>query len=189
MTRDGPELGTWFDHVAKMPRVAVLQCQPMADSAVVVQLPPEALQRLPAAIAALVPKESDRFLAVLELGYLAASADGLDARERDQIATTLEKVTGIGFDHDSFAEHFAELDIACEMLGRRERLARTAADFTDDAARRDAICFAALVSMADGTLHEAELAVLCEAGSYFQWDRDKVKSLVTDAAARAGGAR
>lgn len=159
----------------------------MADSAVVVQLPPEALPRLPAAIAALVPKDSDRFIAALELGYLAASADGLDARERDQIATTLEKVTGIGFDHDSFAEHFAELDVACEMLGRRERLARTAADFTDETTRADAIRFAALVAMADGTLHESELTVLCEAGSHFQWDKDKVKSLVTDVAARAGG--
>lgn len=161
----------------------------MADSAVVVQLPPEALPRLPAAIAALVPKNSDRFIAVLELGYLAASADGLDDRERDQIATTLEKVTGIGFDHDTFAAHFADLDAAVEALGRRERLARTAADFDDDASRADAIRFAALVAMADGTLHTSELTVLVEAGSHFKWSEDKVRGLVTDVAAQAGGAR
>ena len=161
----------------------------MADSAVVVQLPPEALQRLPAAIAALVPKSSERFIAALELGYLAASADGLDERERETIATTLEQVTGIGFDHDSFAAHFADLDEAVEMLGRRERLARTAAEFEDDDARADAIRFAALVAMADGTLHETELTVLVEAGTYFQWDKDKVRGLVTEAVARAGGAK
>jgi tellurite resistance protein len=161
----------------------------MADSAVVVQLPPEALRGLPAAIAALVPKDENRFIAALELGYLAASADGLDERERDSIATTLEQVTGIGFDHDSFAEHFADLDAAVEVLGRRERLARTAADFDDDAGRAGAIQFAALVAMADGTLHESELVVLVEAGSYFDWAEDKVRGLVTDAAARTGGAR
>jgi tellurite resistance protein len=161
----------------------------MADSAVVVQLPPEALQRLPGAIASLVPKSSDSFVSALELGYLTASADGLDERERDAIATTLEQVTGIGFDHDSFAEHFADLDAAVDMLGRKERLARTAADFMDDDSRADAIRFAALVAMSDGTLHESELTVLNEAGGYFDWTPDKVRALVDEAAARTGGTR
>lgn len=159
----------------------------MADSAVVVQLPPEALQRLPAAIAALVPKDSDHFVSALELGYLAASADGLDDRERHVIATTLEQITGIGFDHDSFAEHFSDLDVAVDVLGRKERLARTAADFTDEEARANVIRFAALVAMSDGTLHDNELTVLVEAGSHFSWAEDKIRSLVTDAAARTRG--
>lgn len=161
----------------------------MADSAVVVQLPAEAMKRLPGAIASLVPKNSESFIAALELGYLTASADGLDERERDTIATTLEQVTGIGFDHDSFAEHFADLDAAVEMLGRAERLARTAADFLDDDARADAIRFAALVAMADGKLHKAELTVLCEAGEHFEWTQDKVLALVDEAAARTGATR
>jgi tellurite resistance protein len=161
----------------------------MADSAVVVQLPAEALRRLPSAIATLVPKDENRFISALELSYLTASADGLDERERDTIATTLEQVTGIGFDHDSFAAHFSDLDAAVDMLGRRERLARTAADFEDDDSRADAIRFAALVAMADGTLHANELTVLVEAGSHFQWEEDKVRSLVDEAAARTGGTR
>jgi tellurite resistance protein len=161
----------------------------MADSAVVVQLPADALTRLPSVIATLVPKDENRFMAALELGYLAASADGLDDRERDTIAKTLEKVTGIGFDHDSFTEHFADLDGAVETLGRRERLARTAAEFETDDTRADAIRFAALVAMADGTLHDAELVVLCEAGSHFKWGDDKIRSIVTDAAARVRGAQ
>jgi len=161
--------------------------QYMGDSAVVVQLPPEALPRLPAAIAALVPRSSERFIAALELGYLTASADGLDDRERHQIATTLEQVTGIGFDHDSFAAHFGDLDEAVAALGRRERLARTAADFEDDASREGAIRFAALVAMADGSLHDSELAVLVEAGAHFQWTETRVRELVTSVAAMAGG--
>lgn len=161
----------------------------MADSAVVVQLPAEALRRLPSAIATLVPKDENRFISALELSYLTASADGLDERERETIATTLEQVTGIGFDHDSFSAHFADLDAAVDMLGRRERLARTAADFEDDDSRADAIRFAALVAMADGTLHASELTVLVEAGSHFQWEEEKVRSLVDEAAARTGGTR
>jgi hypothetical protein len=161
----------------------------MADSAVVVQLPADALSRLPGVIATLVPKDENRFIAALELGYLAASADGLDDRERDTIASTLEKVTGIGFDHDSFTEHFADLDGAVEALGRRERLARTAAEFETDEARADAIRFAALVAMADGALNNAELVVLCEAGSHFKWADDKVRGIVTEAAERVRGAQ
>jgi hypothetical protein len=159
----------------------------MGDSAVVVQLPPNALTRLPDVIATLIPKDENRFIAVLELGYLAASADGLDERERDTIATALEKVTGIGFDHDSFAAHFSDLDGAVEVLGRRERLARTAAEFETDESRADAIKFAALVAMADGTLHEHELVVLCEAGSHFKWADAKIRGLVDEAAARVRG--
>jgi tellurite resistance protein len=162
----------------------------MADPAVVVQLAGEAMPRLPAVISTLVPKDENRFVAALELGYLTASADGLDQREREAIAHTLEKVTGIGLDHDSFAAHFADLDDAVAALGRRERLARTAAEFETDDARADAIRFAALVAMSDGTLHEPELVVLVEAGTHFQWDPERIRGLVRDAAARVeGGAR
>ena len=161
----------------------------MSDSTVIVQLPAEALPRLPSAIAALVPSDSDHFMAALELGYLAASADGLDDKERDSIATTLEAVTGIGFDHDAFAAHFSDLDMGVAMLGRRERLARTAAEFDDDTARANAIRFAALVAMSDGQLAAKELTVLEECGSHFSWNADKVRGLVTDAAAGVRGAK
>ena len=161
----------------------------MPDSGVIVQLPAEAVARLAAAIATLVPQDANRFMAALELGYLAASADGLDAKEREALATTLEHVTGIGFDHDTFAAHFSDLDAAVAALGRRERLARTAAEFDNDEARADAIRFAALVAMCDGTLNAPELEVLNEAGTHFSYSADKIHGLVTDAAARVRGAQ
>ena len=161
----------------------------MPDDGVIVQLPGDAVGRLSTAIATLVPKDASRFMAALELGYLAASADGLDSTERDALATTLERVTGIGFDHDAFAAHFADLDAAVAALGRRERLARTVAEFDNDDARADAIRFAALVAMCDGTLRSPELEVLNEAGTHFQWNADKVHGLVTEAAARVRGER
>src|SRR5262245_32833419 len=161
----------------------------MPDSAVIEQLPADALPRVSAVLAGLIPSDANRFMAVLELGYLAASADGLDTRERDTIATTLEQVTGIGFDHDAFEAHFADLDAAVSMLGRRERLARTAAEFDNDDTRADAIRFAALVAMADGRLCAPELEVLNEAGGHFAWSADKVRGLVTEAAGRVRGGR
>lgn len=159
----------------------------MSDT-VIVQLPAEALPRLPSAIAALVPSDSEHFMAALELGYLAASADGLDEAERNTIAMTLEAVTGIGFDHDAFSAHFSDLDMAVSMLGRRERLARTAAEFDDDNTRANAIQFAALVAMSDGQLAAKELTVLEECGSHFHWNADKIRGLVTDAASSVRGA-
>jgi hypothetical protein len=161
----------------------------MANSGVIVQLPREAVAKLATVIATLVPQDASRFMAALELGYLAASADGLDTSERDALATTLERVTGIGFDHDAFAAHFADLDAAVSALGRRERLARTAAEFENDDVRADAIRFAALVAMCDGTLNAPELEVLNECGTHFQWNAETVQRLVTDAAARVRGAQ
>src|SRR5262249_51145707 len=151
---------------------------------VIVQLPDEALPRVSAVLTGLIPSDTNRFMAVLELGYLAASADGLDARERDTIAGTLERVTGIGYDHQAFAAHFSDLDAAVAMLGRRERLARTAAEFDSDESRADAIRFAALVAMADGTLQAPELEVLNEAGEHFAWSAERIHGLVSEAAAR-----
>jgi hypothetical protein len=159
----------------------------MPHSAIIVQLPPDALPRLSSVLATVVPQSGGGFLAALELGYLAASADGLDDAERDTIAATLEKVTGIGFDHVAFMDHFADLDDAVEQLGRRERLARTAAEFETDEARAGAIHFAALVAMADGILHADELGVLTEAGAHFQWSAERVAGCVTEAAARVRG--
>jgi hypothetical protein len=156
---------------------------------VIVQLPADAVARLSSAIAALVPADEPRFLAALELGYLAASADGLDEAERAALATTLERVTGTRHDQAAFTAHFADLDAAVATLGRRERLARTAAEFDTDEARADAIRFAALVSMCDGTLHAPELEVLAEAAGHFQWSAEKVRALVDEAAARVGGAQ
>jgi tellurite resistance protein len=161
----------------------------MPDFDVIVQLPGEAVARVAGAIAGLIPTDPNRFLAVLELGYLAASADGLDSSERDALATTLERVTGIGYDHDTFAAHFADLDAAVATLGRRERLARTAAEFETDDTRADAIRFAALVAMCDGTLNAPELEVLNEAGSHFHWTADAIHDLVIDVAARMRGER
>ena len=131
---------------------------------------------------------SRRFQALVELGYLAASADGLDPAERDALATLIERLTGAAVDHGTLDRHLCDLDAAAAMLGRRERLARVAADLGDGDKRDEALGFAALIAMADGRLHAEELAVLDELGGCFGLATSEVRAIVdrvADAVARA----
>lgn len=154
----------------------------------IVELTPGAVSGLASAISALVPEDPRAFIAALELGYLAASADGLDASERQMLASILERATKAMIDQAAFNAHFSDLDDTVAALGRRERLARTAADFETDEARANAVRFAALVAMADGFLGDAELGVLHEVGACFAYSAEKIRQLVDDAAAKLGGA-
>jgi tellurite resistance protein len=124
-----------------------------------------------------------RFQALLELGYLAASADGLDAGEREALARLLEQVTGAAVDRDTLELHFRDLDEAVAMLGRRERLARVAAELDDGDEPSEALGFAALVAMADGRLGAAELDVLVELGASLALGAGEVRAVVDQVAA------
>lgn len=149
--------------------------------------------RLSADAAAAVAEGGDadgsrRFQALVELGYLAASADGLDPSERDALATLVERLTGSAVDHATLDRHFEDLDAAAAMLGRHERLARVAADLGEGDRRDEALGFAALIAMADGRLHRDELAVLDELGGCFGLSASEVRAIVdrvADAVARA----
>ncbi|HEY5936177.1 MAG TPA: hypothetical protein VIU61_16115, partial [Kofleriaceae bacterium] len=81
---------------------------------------------------------------------------------------------------------FADLDATVASLGRRERLARSAADFETEEARADAVRLAALIAMADGALHAPELLVLTELAAHFEWPPDRVRLLVDGVVAQLG---
>lgn len=137
---------------------------------------------LRAAAAAAVEARDDgdarRFQAMVELAYLTASADGLDGREREALARLLEHATGAVVDRKTLHTHFVDLDSAVAMLGRRERLARAAAELGDGDAATEALGFAALVAMADGKLHAPELAVLVELGGCLGQSAEQVRAVV-----------
>ncbi len=121
------------------------------------------------------------FVSLLELGYLVASADGFAEAERHALADLLEQATGKEASHDVLDLHFRDLEEGCEMLGRRERLRRAAADFEDDGrCSEEALGFAALVALADGKLAGPEAAALAELGSHFGLDDEKVNQIVAD---------
>ena len=88
----------------------------------------------------------------------------------------MEEGTGAAFDRAGFELHFRDLDDAMAMLGRQERLRRTAEEFSEPGARDEALGFALLVAIGDGKLAPPELAVLFELGA---------RSGVLEASARA----
>jgi tellurite resistance protein len=126
---------------------------------------------------------AEYFQSLLELAYLAASADGLADEERDALAALIEHATGAAIHIDTLCLHFQDLDATVEALGRRERLMRVAANFESERARAEAIGFATLVAIADGVLADDEKEVLVELGGLFSLsseDVDKVVDRVAD---------
>jgi tellurite resistance protein len=121
---------------------------------------------------------SRRFQSMLELGYLVASADGFAEAERHALAALLEQVTGAAVNHDELELHFKDLDEACDILGRHERLRRAAADFEDTIGRDEALGFAALVAVADGQLADPEMSALSELGRCFDIREHDVEAIV-----------
>ncbi len=122
-----------------------------------------------------------RFQTLLELGYLVASADGFADEESVSLASLLERVTSSAIDRAALELHFRDLDQAVATLGRRERLARLAAEL-DEAAAEEAIGLAATIAMADGRLSEAEHAVLLELGEHVQLSEGRIRAIVDEAA-------
>lgn len=119
-----------------------------------------------------------QFQSMLELGYLVASADGFAEAERHALATLLEQITGSAVNHDELELHFRDLDEACEVLGRHERLRRAAADFEDSLGRDEALGFAALVAVADGQIADPEMSALAELARCFEIRENDVEAIV-----------
>jgi tellurite resistance protein len=126
------------------------------------------------------------FQSMLELAYLVASADGFADEERHALAELLSKLTGSAVATDVLELHLRDLDDACELLGRRERLRRAAEDFGDGPSRSEALGFAALVAIADGKLAEPEAGALSELGRFFDMSADEVAAVVDDVVGRLG---
>jgi tellurite resistance protein len=184
----------------------------MGDPDVIFELSASEPARLTAAVLAVIHADSDRaallrkgaeqsvadeptdvetarrFLTLLELGYLVASADGFADAERTTLARLLESVTGERVDHRALELHFRDLDEAVESFGRRERLARASADLEGTAACEEAIGLAALIAMADGRIAAAEHQTLVEIGEHLGISPERVRALVVGMVTRVEAA-
>jgi hypothetical protein len=80
--------------------------------------------------------------------------------------------------------HFRDLDEAVESFGRRERLARAAADLDGVAACEEAIALTALIAMADGRIAAAEHETLVDLGDHLGISRERVRALIDGMARR-----
>ena len=117
------------------------------------------------------------FQSLVELAYLVASADGFSDHERESLAHLIERATGRTVDHELLVLHLRELEVQTEVLGRHERFAR-AAEVRDQPSVDDALAFAALVAMADGTMAKPEKDALLELARHLEIDPLQVESLI-----------
>lgn len=129
-----------------------------------------------------LPSAARRFVTVLELAYLVASADGFATSERASLSYLLQSVTGAAVDQADLERHFSDLDHAVEALGRRERMAASAAAIEDDAGREEAILLTALIAMADGVLSQIEMEALAQLATHMDLPPARAQSLVDKAA-------
>jgi tellurite resistance protein len=125
-----------------------------------------------------------RFQTILELGYLVASADGFADEERSSLAHLLENITASAVDHEALELHFRDLDEAVEQLGRRERIARLAAEISSGGDKELTVGAVATIALADGTLSAHEYTVLIELGDHLGLDPDSLGRIVDAAADR-----
>jgi tellurite resistance protein len=127
---------------------------------------------------------AQRFQTMLELAYLVASADGFADTERASLSTLLESITGAAVDRATLELHFRDLDDAVAQLGRRERLARAAADLETPEQREDVIAMVAIVALADGQISPPEFEALVELGRHVEIPAARVRAIVDTTAAR-----
>lgn len=142
----------------------------------------ESVRAEPADVAA-----ARRFQTLLELGYLVASADGFADEESNSLASLLERVTSSAIDRAALTLHFFDLEDATQALGRRERLARVAAELEGAGEAEEAIGLVVTIAMADGQLSSLEYAVLNELAEHLKLSPGRLRELVDAAAARIEG--
>jgi tellurite resistance protein len=118
-----------------------------------------------------------RFLALLEIAYLVAAADGFDDDEREGLLRLFGQLTDEVLDRETLEHHFGELDEGVKASGRGERLASAARDLVEED-RTHAIGFAAAIAMSDGWLGDAELAALIELGGHLSITRENAREQV-----------
>jgi tellurite resistance protein len=127
--------------------------------------------RLPA-LASLPPTDSDlqggadaeatrHFLGLLEAAYLVAAPDGVTPAERAALGELIAQVTG-QVRRDAVARALARFDEEIERDGLPARIAAVAARFEDFMAREEALTFAGIIALSDGSLSRRELRGLIE---------------------------
>lgn len=117
------------------------------------------------------------FFALLDIAYLVAAADRLEADERNVIIKLFEQLADGVLDRDALEVHFKELDETVQTSNRSDRLGAAAGDLRDED-RSHAITFAAVIAMSDGWLGDAELGVLLELGELLGVPGDKAREQV-----------
>jgi hypothetical protein len=127
------------------------------------------------------PEVARTFQALLTVGYLVAAADGLAAEEREALAGVLARAAGHAVDRAAFDERLSELEAERRALGDDALLRRAAEALVGPFAAREAVVFAALVSLGDGALAADEVGALVRLADHLHVPHGEVYALVDDA--------
>ena len=125
--------------------------------------------------------EARGFEPLLEIAYLVASADSLDADEREGLVRTFEQLTST--DRAALEQHLHDFDDAIAASNRADRLRQAATDLHPDD-RGGAVAFAAAIAMSDGWLGDSELGVLVELGGHLEINAELAREIVESVIAR-----
>lgn len=120
-----------------------------------------------------------RFGAMVETAFLVAAADGyLSPREIDAIADCIEGA-GHELEEEVLADFIDQLADALERDGHDVRLLAIATALPEAATRREALAFAALAALSNGTVGDKEHEALLLIGAAFDIDPAEVERTVT----------
>ena len=124
--------------------------------------------------------DTARLEAVIELMYLAASADDeFSDEERTHFRTSVESLTDRKVaDLDALVSKIAE---ALETEGRQARLAAVKARLPEPRMRETALAMAIRLMAVDGVVRTAERELILEAADALEIDGDRAADMVTRA--------
>jgi tellurite resistance protein len=118
-----------------------------------------------------------RALALLEAPYLVASADGLDAEERQALSALISHLVGSA-PPERVCDVLDWLDERLAEDGLQARMERVAASFETRAEREQVLGFAALLALADRHLELEEQNALLRLGDVLGFRQAEVQMLV-----------
>jgi tellurite resistance protein len=102
------------------------------------------------------------FVALMEAAYLVATSDGMSDAERQTLVDLIAYLTGDSTSPTVVTQMMAGFQALLDREGLSARLQHVAAQFDDFMAREEALSFAALVLIADGSISRKEVRGLIE---------------------------
>jgi tellurite resistance protein len=131
------------------------------------------------------PSSANEFYsALVEAAFLVAAADGeLSPEEAGTFAETIGYVSGEALAPEEFMELIDTFAAARAQDGVEVRMKAMAASIPDRLARREVLCFAALIALCDHELVAQEEQLITELGKVFGMKPEEVSALVQKVAA------
>ena len=123
----------------------------------------------------------DKIAALVEIMYLAATADGeFSKEEREQFVQNAERLTANLVTGDRLENILAQAQAALDASGRDDRLRAVKDRLPDAAARKLALALAIQVTAVDGIIRTSERELILETADALGIDGETAADMVRD---------